>query len=69
MDKKSIHFSQIVFEAVRGNGYQGDIAIDDVSVTATCPAPCKYLDNYFSGHHFEKVVDFIQRKLPLDLSL
>eukprot|EP00795_Rhopilema_esculentum_P012712 gene12712-3431_t len=30
---------KIVFEAVRGNGYQGDIAIDDVSVTPTCPAP------------------------------
>eukprot|EP00794_Sanderia_malayensis_P017044 gene17044-18759_t len=29
---------KIVFEAIRGNGYLGDIAIDDVSVSATCPA-------------------------------
>lgn len=30
-----------VIEAIRGNGYQGDIAIDDITVTSTCPAPCK----------------------------
>ena len=34
--------AQIVFEAIRGVSYQGDIAIDDVSVTATCPAPRKF---------------------------
>lgn len=33
---------QIVIEAIRGNNYQGDIAIDDVSVTANCPAPREY---------------------------
>ena len=32
-----------MFEAIRGNGYQGDIAIDDVEVTSGCPAPSKLL--------------------------
>ena len=39
--------SQIVIEALRGNGYEGDIAIDDVSVTSTCPAPRKYSILYY----------------------
>ncbi|XP_047128245.1 MAM and LDL-receptor class A domain-containing protein 1 isoform X1 [Hydra vulgaris] len=30
---------QYVFEAIRGKGYSGDIAIDDVTVSSTCPAP------------------------------
>lgn len=27
------YFSQVVFEGIRGDGFEGDIAIDDVSVT------------------------------------
>lgn len=33
---------QIVFEALRGNGYQGDIALDDITITnGACPPPSK----------------------------
>ena len=31
-----VHFSQVIFEAVVGTSYQGDIAIDDISFTETC---------------------------------
>ena len=35
---------QIVFEALKGNGYQGDIALDDITITnGACPPPGKYL--------------------------
>ena len=36
-----------MFQGVRGQGYQGDIAIDDVSfVNGPCPPTCKC--TYFS---------------------
>ena len=42
MSQRLIHidllFQQIVFEGVRGNSYQGDIAIDDIKLTnGICP--------------------------------
>ncbi len=33
---------QVVFEGIRGNGFEGDIAIDDVSVTK---GKCKQKDS------------------------
>lgn len=34
-------YTQIVFEAVRGNGFSGDIALDDISFTnAQCQSKC-----------------------------
>lgn len=40
MSWKKIYFiSQIVFEAIRGSGFKGDIAIDDISTSiAPCPS-------------------------------
>ena len=36
--------SRIVFEAIRGVSYSGDIAIDDISVlSGTCPPPGLYM--------------------------
>ena len=32
-----------VIEAIRGNGFAGDIAIDDISVTDNCQGPCKLI--------------------------
>lgn len=34
---------QIIFEGVRGNGYQGDIGIDDITFDAASPCNCKYI--------------------------
>ena len=31
-----------VIEAVRGDGYLGDIAIDDITVSDKCQGPCKF---------------------------
>lgn len=41
---------QFVIEGVRGNGYQGDIAIDDVSLTPGCQicTDCIMPGNLFS---------------------
>ena len=38
---KSLDF-QVVFEAVVGNGYLSDIAIDDVKMSASCPPPGEF---------------------------
>ena len=32
---------QLVFEGVRGNGYAGDIALDDLTFSTSCPKPGK----------------------------
>ena len=35
---------QLIIEAVRGNGYKGDIAVDDITLTNTaCPSKLFYL--------------------------
>lgn len=43
-------FHQIVFEGVKGTGYTGDIAIDDVKIMidSACPAPgdCTFEDGF-----------------------
>ena len=41
------HLLQVVFEGVIGNGYQGDIAIDDISVmNGKCSSPGKFHIGY-----------------------
>lgn len=37
-----VFLCQVVFEGIRGNGFEGDIAIDDVSVTK---GKCKQKDS------------------------
>ena len=44
---------QITFEGVRGNGFSGDIAIDDIRMIAgNCPPPGTLYTLYSSSTHF-----------------
>ena len=51
---------QVVFEASVGRGFQGDIAIDDVSILpGECPTPgaCTF-ENNWCGYQNSKTDDF-----------
>ena len=42
---------QVVFEAIRGNGLMGDIAIDDFSISTTGCGGGAYPGTFFSPYH------------------
>lgn len=54
---------QIVFEGIRGNGYQGDIALDDISFTSNeCPIPMKNMKKILISKTSDKCVDTADRE-------
>lgn len=51
---------QVVFEGIRGPGYEGDIAIDDVSITI---GKCKLDNTVASAGKTGKICVFVESRL------
>ena len=57
--------SILFFEGTRGNGYSGDIAIDDVQLTSGPCASKRFKYNHDHSHTQEKS-NFIVSQLPIE---
>lgn len=53
----------IAFEGIRGNGYAGDIALDDISIAQrTCPASRKFMIFVLCLFHLYHIIFFLPEK-------